>query len=591
MVHRSAGLKGLSILLGVLVAGIFGLGVLTMRQLGLGWQWIAAGLLMAAMVAYERFLLRPEVFGYVVLMGQLCLLSRGQMGRRAIAGLVVLQLLLVNLHSYFVLGLGLTGAMAVGQVLRWLLRARGQRRSEEAQQARRQAASLAVALAAQMAVCFVNPWGGRLAAMPFQTLAFMRRHAIAGGDYDAVRHPWSVIGEFFRPFALGVFEQSKASYGYLVLLALAGAGMLAGAMRGHYGAVLIVAGMAAASLNMRRNIAPAALVIAPLALSACRDVLQPFQRRLDVRLRRGLLLGTAAALVTAGGYGVFSVITQRFYRNERRAVRFGLGVARTVVPVGAADWISAHAAQGRLWTDYNSSSNVMYFTRPHRDVPVLTNTWAYPPGVMQRVLDYSRGKRAFGSAEDAGGYSIVVLRMDRTSIPLGRALERDGEWALVYLDAFHVVFVRADGANAELARSSRITPRTLDLAAYKARLRQMDPVPSYSTYLGAFTLAHLGWDTQAVEVMDEVIACWPDDPYLHRVWNMKGTCLARRGTLRMLRKPDPDMRGKLDWAAARNCFLMSLQLRGDYEPAGKNLAEVERQIADEKRGILYSYPW
>ncbi|MGB2824636.1 MAG: hypothetical protein WBF17_26915, partial [Phycisphaerae bacterium] len=74
-VHRYTGLDGLSVLLAVLVAGVFAIAVVTMRRLGVGWTAVAAGILLTGMVAYERFLLRPEVFGYLVVMGQWWLLS------------------------------------------------------------------------------------------------------------------------------------------------------------------------------------------------------------------------------------------------------------------------------------------------------------------------------------------------------------------------------------------------------------------------------------------------------------------------------------------------------------------------------------
>jgi hypothetical protein len=213
---------------------------------------------------------------------------------------------------------------------------------------------------------------------------------------------------------------------------------------------------------------------------------------------------------------------------------------------------------------------------------------------MQQVLEYSRWRVPFGRGGGPDDWQIVVLRMDRTSIPLGRRLVADPKWSLtwslVYLDAIHVVFLRNDGPNAELARRSAVTPATLDLAEYTQRLRRMDPVPSYSTYLGGFTLAHLGWDSQAIVVLDDVLNSYPKDPYRYRVWNMKGTCLARRGTIRMLQHP-PDLGGKEDWHEARNCFLESLRLQSDYAPAIANLAEVDHQIAEEKRGVLFTYPW
>jgi hypothetical protein len=38
-------------------------------------------------------------------------------------------------------------------------------------------------------------------------------------------------------------------------------------------------------------------------------------------------------------------------------------------------------------------------------------------------------------------------------------------------------------------------------------------------------------------------------------------------------------------------FLDALRIQSDYAPAIANLAEVDRQIAMEKRHILFKYPW
>ena len=505
------------------------------------------------------------------------------------AALIVLQWVLVNLHSYFLLGIGLTGAVLAEHLLRraWR-RLRRPCGGEDAAAGGRNAVRLGIALLGQVGVCFLNPWTWRLAVLPFQTLVFMQKHNIAGSQDPITGHPWAIIGEFFRPFA-PVFAHSKATYAYCALLALAAAGLAAAAIRRRWAHVLIIAAMTAVSLFMRRNIAPAALLIAPTALAACRELLAAAGRRFRVAARPHLAMAAAAALALAGAYGCLSVLTQRFYRDERLSVRFGLGPTRSVFPIGAAEWINKNRPTGRLWTDYDSSSNLHYFTRPRRPVPILTNTWAYPPRVMRQVLDYAIGRRAFSEQADC---QIVVLqvmpKIHPAYVPLGRQLAGDPNWAMVYLGAAHAVFLRADGENAELARRRAITPRSLDLGIeeFVGELRRLDPISSHAAYLGGYTLGNLGWYTQAVAVFREVL---PEDPYPHRVWNQIGWCLRQRGTIRMFQSPR-DYRGKQDWQEARRCFLRALQLKGDYEDARTNLRLIEEQIAAEKVGRLYP-PW
>ena len=641
-VHRVGGMAGLSVLLAALSAGIFALLAAAMRRLGLGAIGIAAGMLLAAMASYERILLRPEVCSYLVLAAMLCLLVRPRLTRLSAAVLVVLQVLLVNLHSYFLLGLGLTGAFAAEDVLRRLWARwkglappkgtgsgvsipmyigigtevpvpavgtpkcstpvgdvqRGQ--APPRQTACRSGASplrrapLWVVLGLQVLACFANPWTWRLAILPIQTLAFMRAYNIAGGSFTEMGHPWAVIGEFFRPFASGISENSRASDAYVVLLVLAGAGALCAAWLRRWAHVLVILAMTAASLTMRRNIAPAAMLITPPALSACRDALGPLARlawRSRPAIRLAAAATSAAGLILAGAVGVFGVLTQRFYSNESRPTRFALGISKTAMPLSAAGWINRNAPAGRLWTDYNTSSNLYWFTSPpHRDVPVLTNTWAYPPDAMDLVLAVSRGRADYRTVFDRLGVQIVTLKMDHTSMPLARRMLADANWALVDLDAVYATLLRTNGSNAGLARRQRITPETLDVDDFIRRLSAMDPVSSFPVYLGASTLAEIGWDKQAVAVMDHALANWPGAPHVERVWDMKGTCLAKLGLEAFLRFPPDVQAGRKHWQNARQCFIKALELRRGYAAAADHRRLIEEDIADEQRGRINVRP-
>ena len=582
--YRVGGLDAVSVLLAALSGGIFALLAATMRRLGLGTVGIAAGMLLAAMASFERILIRPEVFGYLVLLAMLYLLVRRRLTRASAVGLVALQLLLVNLHSYFLLGLGLTGVFAAESLLRRLwrrLRADdGGLKKAPAKPVEPDGGLLWTALGAQALACFANPWTWRLAALPVQTLLFMRRHDIAGGSFTKAGHPWAVIGEFFRPFAPGVFENSEASSAYVVLLAVAGVGALCAALLRRWAHLLLMGAMTAASLTMRRNIATAAILIVAPALSACRGVLGPLAARwLSGRSCGAALLSAAAVLVAASGVGVFGVVTQRFYSYESRPTRFGLGVSQTAMPLSAAKWINRNAPAGRLWTDYNTSSNLYWFIQPHhRDVPVLTNTWAYPPDAMEMVLAVSRGRRNYREVFDGLGVEIVALKMDYTSIPLARGMLADANWALVDLGAAYATFLRADGANAALARRARITPEALDVDAYVRRLSRMDPVSSYPVYLGASLLTEIRWDAQAVPVIGYALAHWPNAPHVERLWDMKGTCLAKLGW-QAWRESPPDVQAqRKHWRGARECFIKALEIKPDHRAAAKHLRLIDEDI-------------
>jgi len=612
-VHRIAGPEGLTILAAALVAGIFALLLATMRRLGVPRVLAAAGVLLAALTTYERLGLRPEVFGYLLLIAQACLLtSRGDpsqpMRWPMVAGLILLQVLLVNLHSYFLLGLGLTLAVLADRLLRlaWRrLRNPNPRTDERTALLARGTRRLGLLLAGQIAACFANPWTWRLAALPVQTILFLHANGIGGLGAGESDHPWSMIGEFFAPFAMKGFIGVKATYAYCALLGLAASGGLAALLRGRWAWLFLIAAMTLVSVSMRRNIAPAALLVTPVALAAIWQAASPSALSIPRRVRTPISLFAAAAVIVASAWFVIAVVTQRFYYNERSPNRFGLGLSRIALPVEAAEWLSDpnHAPAGRLWCDYGSSSNLHYFTRPHRDVPILTNTWACPPEVMREVLDCSEGRRRFGPTADRLGVEVVALRADGTSAPLVHALARDPRWRVVFLGALDVVFLRADGANAAMATRFTITPETLDLAAYEARLRSVDPRPAHALHAAGTTLHRLGWGAQAVEVLREAVAL--DEDYFE-ARNMLGLCLAGRGQEHLVLMVQHQNNGRLqemnealrlgrnDWVEARECFRGALRIRPDYAEARQNLANINQQLEElEQHGkvVQMQYPF
>ncbi|MHC4295140.1 MAG: hypothetical protein ACYSTL_06105, partial [Planctomycetota bacterium] len=338
-VHRWSGAVGLCTLQAGLLAAIFLMMLLTMLRLGVPTSIAAGGVFLGAMTAYLRFNLRPELFGYLLLVAQFYLLTSKRPTWVIAASLVLLQVVFVNLHSYFLLGLGMTGAFLVDRALRllWWKVVRRQT-GEQVSALRRDATILGAALLAQAVMCFVNPWGWRLAALPIQTMVFIHANDIAGSSPAGQAHPWAWIGEFFGPFA-GKFVEARATYSYCAVLVLAGLGTIAAMLRRRWAWLFVIGGMTLISLSMRRNIAPAAMLITPAALGSCIGGVE-FLKKLPNRLKTNLALITSSAVLAAALWFSFTVVTQRFYFAERSPTRFGVGIDRVWVPMDAAKWVS-----------------------------------------------------------------------------------------------------------------------------------------------------------------------------------------------------------------------------------------------------------
>jgi hypothetical protein len=293
----------------------------------------------------------------------------------------------------------------------------------------------------------------------------------------------------------------------------------------------------------------------------------------------GVSAATAMSLL-AGGL-LAAAVTNLLFTAERSRQRVGWGWNRMTVATSAARWINEHAPSGRLWA-LRSSSNLLWLTG--REVPVLTNTWAYPPAMMRRWNEYRfsvASFRSFNEMTREEGVETVVLHVEASQ--LARNITADPNWAVVDIAPHYVTWLRADGPNAGLASRTAITPETLDVEQLTARLAAADPVKHIGIYNGGLTLYHIGWYAPAAEVIGESLKIAPG---YHRAWLMRGKCLALAGTRRMLHGDPSGREGLIE---AKECFQHALALQGgDYREAADNLAYVDRQLkALESGKILY----
>ena len=607
-VHTHLGEAALMWMLPLMIAAIVVLLLLlTMRRLGLSPLAAAAGLMLFAMAAYERFILRPEMFSYVLLAGQLFVLV-GWRGRvRQIVALGVLQLLLVNVHSYFLLGLALTGAFTLDALPR-------RRKIDASPRLRVPASCLPITLAIQTVLCFANPWTWRSVVMPFQTLLFMRKNAISG-QYGPTDHPWSIIGEFSSPFHTFANVHATATYYVLLVLTFAAACVLLWRLwRGTgvpllapgevgssshnvqaYGThnagetpaprllawLLILAGMTVVSLSMRRNIAPFALLTPPLVMAVLtRWRIGGLATRLQ-RLPDWLRPVPALAILTLAVALAGQIPNNRLYVAENVAARFGLTYATTEIPLAACEFLSTTLALrdgDRVWCDYNTASSVHYYTRPHPDVPLLTNTWAYPPSVMRMVLHVSWTPDGQPPTPLAGlyerfGFQIVLLRVEGMTWALAHALARDHDWALVYADARYVIFVRRDGHYGPRLADLELTPARMATCApaLLERARAQDPSGA-ALYGASVTLNTLGYREAATAAIRQAIELRPISPYYNRL----GQLLAMRANEQAARRKYYDARQLLQQAV--EAFETAVKLDKNNTIAKGNLENARGQL-------------
>ena len=570
------GVAGLCVLTSGLVSALSVLLLLGSRRLGLSWTASAAGLLWVGVIAYSRFNLRPELFGYLSFATLLLLLGplvvdpkrTAELPAPQLLAVVGVQLSFINLHSYWPLGLFLGGAVFFECFVRSV--AASARDSSAAdprvwQRARNRSALLVIAM---VLVSFANPWTWRLAALPFETLVYLREHGI-GGTPGA--HPWSYILEFKRTLQ-PAFPSRVSDYAILAMLGLAALGSASALLRRRWALLLLLIGMSAVAMSMRRNVAAAALVVIPLGLAA----LQPYLARLAERwpaARRGpTRVAGAGALVAAAAVFTFSIVTHRFYIAEGHPIRFGIGLSRVHLPIGAAEFLDEHLPDARVWCDMVSSSTLHFFTQPHRDVPILSNTWAYPPSVLSENRAFRSLRRPTARLASDYDADAVVLNHEG-STPLFRALAKDPTWELVHLEGTHAVFARTTGGQVARVRNASLA-KIPDVAAYVTAQREIDPSLAWSLLRPGVALLRAGLGDVTVETFEAVLRERPDSP---EAWSYLGLAYLTRA-----RRPEGPASADLD--AARDAFSRALELDPGNEVALGNLEKLDRRLGSPEPG-------
>lgn len=556
---RFAGVGGLIAVRTILVVLIFAGIAVVLRVFTRSLTWLAVCWLLAALGAYERMSLRPELFSYALMMLLLAILARGVRSKRSVAIGVVLQVLWVNLHSYFLVGLMMTGAFLLGALWEAWRRPTAESRAT--------AKRLALMLALQSAACLANPWGYRGAIFPIETLAYLKQlKAMGGGLGDSGGSAWSLISEFHSPLSyLGEPINERTIHVYLIVLVLGAIGLVMSLVRGRFGPAVILALLAIMSLQMRRNIAQFALASIPLALGLVATTKAGSLSKLRSPL------AVVAAVLSLWWTG--QILTGSFYFSERRITRqFGTGLSERTFPREAVEWLGAqNDLQPNLFVDYFSSSNTLLWLPARFKLFVDTNTFAVPEPVLREAFDLGLGKVDHNAVFDRSGVNAVLLHCGPDTQALVMRLVADyTNWALVHFDRQAVIFVRRIPQHVALIRANPTSPDQLNAAKWIATFDEPACTKALSLGSAAAVPISLGWYGPAAALVREAVQLVPN---YYDGWYFLAICEAHLGHTARHAQRMTEARGH--YQAALEAAERVIALAPDY-----NAAQV-RQIRDD----------
>lgn len=405
---------------------------------------VAALVAVVALVAMsERFAFRPELFTMLFLaaFGRLLMRAEPPAGREVVL-LVALQIAWTNLHGYWVLGPIVAAATGVGAAFDALSR---------------RAAIPWPRLALPfllLGAAFVNPYGLALVRSPVDILADLEQNL---GVYQ------ETIVEFVPTFA----DHAVLPYDLVAYRALLGAGvvgLLLARRRVRLVELLPVLAFFVMSLKLRRNIAPFAVVAAPIVARWLVDGLPDAWRSLA---GRGAVAGVVplAALI---GFGHF---TDAMPIHDRLDKRFGWGRAGDVLPLDEIRFIRSHAPPGTVFVSFTWGSTFTGEAFPEQTPFIDGNTAGYDAATLQRYADAVRGRLDPERLHVEDGVSWFLLKPGHALVA---TLLADPRWVPLRLGTRAIVIARRDTlperlvaddlreADGRLGSGGETTPSTFD---------------------------------------------------------------------------------------------------------------------------------
>lgn len=392
--------------------------------------------LLAAVMASERFLVRPEILSFLLLAILLTLLRPDRQATTRLPWTVPLLFLVwANTEGIFVVGLGVLGAFCL-----------------DAPRERRRWLTLLLSL---VAVC-VNPYGLEGALHPF--VLFTR----ISGELDVYS---STIGEFLGPFDRSALHPAAWVFPFwLALLALG----LALFRRPRLGEIVIVMAFVFLSFKARRNLALLAIATAPiLARWLAAALAQPPVAGLWARLSVGYQ--RRARIIAVGLFGAAAlaylgaIVSGRIYTAIESNRAFGAGIAELACPEAAAEFLKRTDAPGPVFSDLSTGSYLIW-ADPRRPVFIDGRLEVHETDHYARYLQILGGGEAWADADAEFGFQTVLLDHGAARTLTGQLL-RTPEWVLCHVDGQAIVLVRRNEGNADYLGRHALAPSAVESIA------------------------------------------------------------------------------------------------------------------------------
>lgn len=378
-------------------------------------QWAYAILTLFMIMSYSRFLPRADMFNLLFFAIYLYLLEKSaQQPGRWLWGIVVLQIVWINLHPLAILGIGLLGVYALGRYVNRDLRAGN--------------TMMWLTIVCLFASC-LNPIGYH------QILSFWTVYNTLGREIPLL----SRIREFL-PLSRYGNPVIICYWSFLVV----GCILLLAHWRNHiWHWTLLFFGLASLTWLHSRMIGIFGLFSAILLPILLRRFLQNSRHSDERSGPNRAWVHTCAALLLFICQCVLlsSLLTGAFFRWNQDSVECNTNLSNTMVPLNAVKFLQQHHFSGNIYTDFNTGCYVGYQMYPSSRIFIHSLPAFYKISRYQLYADIASGRISPDLAIIPYNIQVFLLLHhlnDNQSLLIW--LTHSPDWCMVYLDESTVIF-------------------------------------------------------------------------------------------------------------------------------------------------------
>ncbi len=489
IMDQTIGFSGMVVLKTILLLLAFTLLFLTAMRKANFWLVVLCSI-PSILILRERTMVRPEMFSYFLIAVFLFLLTNlnKHPESKKVLWLIPLQLLWVNLHLFFGIGILMTGGFLLEKMV------------EQRHDLRRSplVKKLALLVVALILVSLINPYGVHGALFSLQ-LNILKNFPIAISELQ----PLSVIQRTTPPWddlSVALFKP---------LAALLAASFIFGFRQKQKPIFYLLAtmGTAVIAYSMVRALPLFGLMFLPAISGNLSEVFDRAEGRFTRMWPKVVLFGALIYLIFLGCSGALSPHK-----------KFGIGLEPRAL--AATDFFKEHNLKGPVFNDTDIGSDLIYALYP-----------------QERVFVDNR----FGDAYSASLFSDVYLPMlanedvwhkmlaryqfnsiffyKNNNTPSAKAFlyrrAADPDWSLVYADTISVIFVRNTSQNQDIINKFRITRENV-----AERLNFLSASASLDDKIAAADLFNmLGRDDLGLAEFLTIVNLWPNQS---RIWMVMG---------------------------------------------------------------------